>query len=131
RAIRNAVILSTIFYILCQLAQTLGFGTDKAGVDAFSGSFTPLADLGHTYIGSAMADVINLGAAVSGFASALGTATGASRILFAMGRDGFVSPRLGSSSYRTGAPAVALDCVMHVAVLYMCVIMILYIIAHT
>jgi amino acid transporter len=119
KAIRNAVIISTIFYILCELAQTLGFGTDKAGVGLFSGSFTPLADLGHTYIGSAMGDVINLGAAVSGFASALGTATGASRILYAMGRDGFVSPRLGTSSGRTGAPAVALACVMTVAVLGM------------
>ena len=32
-----------------------------------------------------MGDAINLGAAVSAFASSLGTATGASRILYAMG----------------------------------------------
>ena len=119
RAIRNAVIIATGFYILCMLAQTLGFGTDKAGVAAFAGSSSPLGDLGKTYIGSSMGDVINLGAAVSGFASALGTATGASRILFAMGRDGFVSPRLGMSSPRTGSPALALACVMTIAVLGM------------
>ena len=59
-----------------------------------------------------MGDLINLGAAVSAFASALGTATGASRILFAMGRDGFGPNRLGTSSTRTGAPAAALVVVM-------------------
>ena len=50
-----------------------------------------------------MGDLINLGAGVSAFASALGTATGASRILFAMGRDGFATPRLGGR--RPTAPA--------------------------
>jgi amino acid transporter len=117
KAIRNAVIASTIFYILCMLAQTLGFGTDGAGVQAFANSGSPLGDLGTTYISSSMGDLINLGAAVSAFASALGTATGASRILYAMGRDGFVSQRLGTSSPRTGAPATALAAVMTVAVL--------------
>ena len=73
------------------LAQTWGFGTDAAGVAAFAGSGSPLGDLGTSYIGSSMGDAINLGAAVSAFASSLGTATGASRILYAMGRDGFGS----------------------------------------
>jgi len=63
-----------------------------------------------------MGDLINLAAAVSAFASSLGTATGASRILFAMGRDGFVDRRLGRSSPRTGAPAVALVVVMSIAI---------------
>jgi amino acid transporter len=62
-----------------------------------------------------MGDLINLGAGVSAFASALGTATGASRILFAMGRDGFATPRLGTSSNRTGAPTVALATVIVIA----------------
>src|SRR5213083_724420 len=98
------------------LAQTWGFGTDAAGVAAFAGSSSPLGDLGSSYIGSWMGDLINLGAAVSAFASSLGTATGASRILFAMGRDGFVDRRLGRSSPRTGAPAVALVVVMSIAI---------------
>jgi len=89
RAIRNAVLAAGIFYIICMLAQTWGFGTDAAGVAAFAGSGSPLGDLGSSYIGSSMGDAINLGAAVSAFASSLGTATGASRILYAMGRDGF------------------------------------------
>jgi amino acid transporter len=116
RAIRNAVLAAGIFYIICMLAQTWGFGTDKAGVAAFSTSASPLGDLGSSYIGSWMGDAINLGAAVSAFASSLGTATGASRILYAMGRDGFGTSRLGTSSPRTGAPATALAVVMTIAI---------------
>jgi amino acid transporter len=116
RAIRNAVLAAGTFYILCMLAQTWGFGTDEAGVAAFAGAGSPLGDLGSSYIGSWMGDAINLGAAVSAFASSLGTATGASRILYAMGRDGFGTSRLGTSSRRTGAPAAALVVVMTIAI---------------
>ena len=116
RAIRNAVVGAGIFYFLCMLAQTWGFGTDKNGVAAFAGSASPLGDLGKSYIGSWMGDLINLGAGVSAFASALGSAAGASRILFAMGRDGFATRRLGVSSDRTGAPVVALATVITIAV---------------
>ncbi|MFL5200237.1 MAG: APC family permease [Microvirga sp.] len=116
RAIRNAVLAAGIFYIICMLAQTWGFGTDAAGVAAFASSGSPLGDLGSSYIGSWMGDAINLGAAVSAFASSLGTATGASRILYAMGRDGFGTSRLGTSSQRTGAPAAALLVVMTIAI---------------
>ena len=119
KAIRTAVIAAGIFYTLCFMAQSWGFGTDSAGVAAFAGSSTPLGDLANTYIGSWMSNLIDLGAAVSAFASALGTATGASRILFAMGRDGFGPHRLGTSSRRTGAPAAALAVVMTVAVVWM------------
>ncbi len=102
KAIRTAVLAAGVFYTLCFMAQSWGFGTDAAGVSAFASSSTPLGDLANTYIGSWMSNLIDLGAAVSAFASALGTATGASRILFAMGRDGFGPHRLGTSSRRTG-----------------------------
>jgi amino acid transporter len=113
-AIRRAVLLTGVFYVLCMLAQSLGFGATAHGADAFAGSASPLGDLGHSYVGSWFADLINLGAAISGFASALGTATGGSRILFALGRDGFVTPRLGETS-RFGSPANALAAVLVVA----------------
>ena len=115
RAIRTAVLVTGALYVICQMSQTLGFGTNAAGTTAFASSGSPLGDLGTGYIGSPMGNAINFGAMVSGFASSLGTATGASRVLFAMGRDGFVTPRLGESSRRTGAPAVALVAVMAIA----------------
>jgi amino acid transporter len=115
RAIQRAVLVTGGFYILCIYAQTVGFGTDAPGTTAFAGSLAPLGDLGRSYVSSSFADLLNLGAAISGFASALGTATGGSRILYALGRDGFVTTRLGETSRRFGSPANALAVVMAIA----------------
>ncbi len=116
RAIRTAVIASGIFYILCILVQTWGFGTDAAGVKAFSTSGSPLGDLAHSYVGSAMSDAINAGATLSAFASGLGAATAGGRILFALARDTPLANLLGRTSTRTGAPAGALTVTLIVGV---------------
>jgi amino acid transporter len=115
-AIAGAVGFTGVFYVIVMMAQTLGFGIDKEGVDAFSSSSSPLGDLSKSYMNKTMADAIDAGATVSAFASALGTATAGSRMLFAMTRDGFISRRLGQPSPRTGSPANALAVVMVAAV---------------
>jgi amino acid transporter len=102
--------------VLVMFAQSLGFGLDANGVKAFASSSAPLGDLSKTFIGKGFADAVNFGAMVSAFASALGTAAASSRILFALGRDGFLTRRLGEASARTGAPANALAVIMVVAV---------------
>jgi amino acid transporter len=112
RAIGTAVLVMGGFYIVVIIAQSLGYGTDAAGVKAFSSSAAPLGDLSKQYVGSTLSDLINLGAMVSAFASGLGTATAGSRILFALARDGFESSPLGKASKRTGAPVGALTVVM-------------------
>jgi amino acid transporter len=111
-AIAAAVAFCGVFYTIVMLAQSLGFGIGAAGTKAFSSSSAPLGDLSTRYVGSAMADAIDFGATLSAFASCLGCAAGASRILFALGRDGFITPRLGDASDRTGSPANALAVVM-------------------
>src|SRR5919202_816904 len=116
RAIATAVIITGIFYTIVMLAQTLGFGVDKQGTEAFAGSSSPLGQLSKSYVGPIMADAIIFGVMVSAFASALGTATGGSRMLFALCRDGFLSRRLGEASDRTGSPANALAVVMVIAI---------------
>src|SRR5918999_4997221 len=116
RAIATAVITMGIFYTIVMLAQTLGFGVDKQGTESFAGSSSPLGDLSRSYVGPIMADAINFGVMVSAFASALGTATAGSRMLFALCRDGFISRRLGETSDRTGAPANALAAVMVIGI---------------
>jgi amino acid transporter len=115
RAIFLAPVLCGGFYLIVILAQTLGFGTDAAGVKAFSGSSSPLGDLSKLYVGSGLQDAINLGATISAFASGLGTATAASRVMFALSRDGLPGSPLGRASSRTGAPAGALAVVMTIA----------------
>src|SRR5918997_3364095 len=116
RAIAGAVITMGIFYVIVMLAQTLGFGVDRSGTDAFAGASSPLGELSTDYIGPGMAAAINFRVMVSAFASALGTATAGSRILFALCRDGFLSRRLGETSDRTGSPANALAVVMVIAI---------------
>ena len=115
RAIFTAVVVAGVFYIVCMVAQSLGFGTDAGGIKRFSESSAPLGDLGKDFIGSGFADVINFGATVSAFAATLGAATAASRILFAISRDAFEANRLGQTSTRSGAPAGALVVILAVA----------------
>src|SRR5712691_5514287 len=115
-AIACAVAITGVLYVVIMLAQSLGFGLDSKGVKAFSSSGAPLGDLSKTFISHGYSNAINFGAMVSAFASALGTATAAARILFALGRDGFVTRRLGDASVRTGAPANALAVIMALAV---------------
>jgi amino acid transporter len=43
RAIAAAVITMGIFYVIVMLAQTLGFGVNEAGTDAFAGASSPWA----------------------------------------------------------------------------------------
>ena len=114
RAILIAVIAAGTFYVVCMVAQSLGFGLSDAGIKRFSESSGPLGDLGKDYIGSGFADVINFGATMSAFAAALGAATAASRILFAIARDGFPGNPLGRASARSGAPAGALTVILAV-----------------
>jgi amino acid transporter len=115
RAIFTAVVVAGIFYIVCMVAQSLGFGVSEEGIKRFGESSSPLGDLGQDYIGEAFADIINFGATISAFAASLGAATAASRILFALSRDGFQGNRLGRASSRSGAPAGALVVILAVA----------------
>ena len=116
RAIRNAVLGAGIFYILCILVQTWGFGANAAGAKTFSGSVSPLGDLAKSYVGKGMSEAIDIGAMVSAFASGLGAAVAGARILFALSRDTSLGRALGRTSTRTGAPAGALTVVLAVGV---------------
>jgi amino acid transporter len=112
RSIVFAVAFGTVFYVFCMVAQTLGFGTDGAGVKKFSGSQAPLSDLAHSYLGSGMADLLDLGAMLSAIGAALGGVAVGSRMLFAFARDGIAAGPLGRLSPRTGEPTRALAVIM-------------------
>jgi amino acid transporter len=107
RALAAAVLLTGVFYILVIYMQAEGFGTDAAGVNALASSATPLADVAKSYVGTYMAAIIDLGAMASAFASGVGLFVAASRMLFAISRDGFGPRSLHSISPRFGSPHVA------------------------
>jgi amino acid transporter len=111
-AIFGCVVCVGIFYVFVSMAESMGFGTDAAGVTAFTSSGNLMGDLAKTYVGSTVGDVITLGVAFSALSSCLASAIGGSRLLFAFGRDGAFHRSLGRASQRTGAPIMALLMVM-------------------
>jgi amino acid transporter len=122
RALLIAVLAGSVFYFLCMTVQSLGFGADAAGVKAFASSGGPLFDLANSYLAASAAWILELGAAVSAFGAALGSATGASRLILALARDGLPGSPLTRVSRRSGAPTVALGVSMIVGVVLIAVL---------
>jgi amino acid transporter len=115
RSILLAIAVGAVLYVACIAAQTIGFGTDEAGVRAFAGSTAPLGDLARAYVGTPLAAALDLGAVLSALAAALGGVTVGARMLFAFGRDGLLPRPAEAVSRRTGVPRVALAVEMAVA----------------
>jgi amino acid transporter len=88
KALLVCVIGASLLFILVMFAQTVGFGTDAAGVKAFAGSGNSLATLGHQYVGQWFSLVLSFTAIMSSFGCMLGCVGTAGRLLFAFSRDG-------------------------------------------
>ncbi len=108
RALVGSVVLTGVLYVVMMFAETIGFGTDQAGVDAFAGAESPLSTLSERYIGTWFALVVAFTAVASAFASSLSSSAAASRMLFALSRDGFGPKALSRVDPATGSPRVAL-----------------------
>ena len=73
----------------------------------FTDSQAPLGDLARTYVNRPMADALDAGAMLSAIGAGLGGVSVASRMLFALGRDGIL-PRPLARVSSTGAPVMGL-----------------------
>jgi amino acid transporter len=122
RSMAAAIAFGGVFYVACVAVQTLGFGTDAAGVRAFAGSPAPIGELAEVYVGSGMASVLDAAALVSAVGAGLGCASVAARMLFALGRDRLLDVRLAGVAQTTGAPGAGLAFVMllDLAILLVC-----------
>lgn len=107
RAIKVAVVVVGAFYLLTAASQSLGYGTDAAGVAAYTNGL-PFSDLGKEYIALAYADLLNFMATISLFAISLGVASGAARIMYAQARDATGKKTGLAGLSKHGAPAAAL-----------------------
>lgn len=109
RAILGTAIFGGIYFTVVTAIEMMGFGVDSKGVAAFIDSGNTkgtLGELGSSYVGNWVGDLITLGAAVSAFACCLACVVGGSRLLFAIVRD--LAP--GHALGRTGnndTPAAA------------------------
>jgi amino acid transporter len=77
------------------------------GLRQLSTATVPLVTVTDKYVAGWMGDLVNFGAVISAFGAALACAVGASRILFALGRDAGPAT-LRRTSRLTGAPVGAL-----------------------
>ena len=107
RAILGTAIFGGVYYVFVTWVEVMGFGTDKAGLTAFGSSGSLMGDLGSRYVGTWAGDLISLGASVSAFGCALACAVGASRLLYALSRDGVGPTALASVSSRRGTPVAS------------------------
>lgn len=107
RAILGTAIFGGLYFVIVTAVEMMGFGTDDAGVAAFTNSTSLLGDLGTSYIGEWVGDLISLGAAISAFGCCLACVVGASRLLFAMQRDLAGGERWLAALTRNGTPGRA------------------------
>jgi amino acid transporter len=87
RAILGTAIFGGVYFTVVTAIEMMGFGTDSKGVNAFVNSPALMGDLGTSYVGSWVGDLITLGAAVSAYACCLACVVGASRMVYAIARD--------------------------------------------
>lgn len=104
RAITGTLVLTGVLFVVVMFAQTVGFGTDKAGLDAFERSANTLGDLGNTYIGKWFSLLVILTATVGAVGCHMATAATSGRMLFAFGRDGLGPKSLAHIHPATGGP---------------------------
>jgi amino acid transporter len=106
RAILGVAIFGGVYFVVVTAAEMMGFGTSEAGIKAFGASSSLLGDLGTSYVGSWVGNVITLGTTISAFGCCLACTVGAARMVYAMSRDSFGSRGAGAPS-RWGTPGWA------------------------
>jgi amino acid transporter len=114
RAILGTAIFGGIYFVVVTAIEMMAFGTDDKSVANFVASPSLLGQLSGSYASSWVGDLISIGAAISAFGCCLASIVGASRLLFALGRDAGRSSRLSSVTGR-GTPAVAATWVAGIA----------------
>ena len=105
-------IFGGIYFFVVTAVEVMGFGTSAKGVTAFINSTSLIGDLGTSYVSSWLGTVITAGAMISAFGCALASTVGASRLAFAMGRDGVLPARLSHVSAKRRTPTTAAACVV-------------------
>ncbi len=107
RAILGTAIFGGLYFVIVTAVEMMAFGTSAAGVKAFSTSPSLLGELGSSYVGHWVGDVITLGTTVSAFGCCLACVVGAARLLYALSRDTAGPRGLGQSHSRWNTPVWA------------------------
>jgi amino acid transporter len=112
RVLIGTVLGAGIVFTLVTAAQTLGFGTDPAGVATFTKSTSLLGDLAARYLGGWSGDLFDFLSVCSAMGGGLAAIVACSRILFALCRDLVPGSAIGRVSAASGTPRVAAVCIL-------------------
>lgn len=107
RAILGTAIFGGLFFVVVTAVEMMGFGTDAAGVTAFTESGSLLASLSEAYLAGWVGHLITWGATISAVGCALACVVASSRLVFAMSRDGVGIAALADIDERHGVPTKA------------------------
>jgi amino acid transporter len=119
RNVPRAIWISLVVVAIYEIGVSAVIQNAFPSVTALSLSAVPLVSVTSRFVSPWFGDLINWGAVMSSFGAALALVVGASRMVFALGRDGVGPNFLRRTSGRTGAPtgAVALVAVVSVGLL--------------
>ena len=112
KAILGVAIFGGIYFTIVTAVEVMGFGTSDAGVKNFIASGSLLGDLGSQYVASWVGQLITAGAMVSAFGCALACTVGASRLMYAFGRDGLSVKGIEQVHAQRGTPTNATTAVI-------------------
>ena len=107
RAILGTAVLGGVFFVAMTAIAMMAFGTDAAGVSAFTDSQALFGDLAQRFVAGWVADLIIVGAAFSAAACCLASLVGASRLIFALSRDGLGPAALAAVHPTRAVPHLA------------------------
>jgi amino acid transporter len=102
KAVMATIIAGTLYYVLVSYAQVVGYGLDH--VEILGRSSAPLDVLATRYISGTFAGLLDLAAATSASACAIGSLSAAARMLYALARAAS-APSLAKVDVQYGTPA--------------------------
>ncbi len=104
RTMLASLLFSGIIYTYASWFENVGF-KDSA---ALATSPSPLVQVTQIYVDTPVAVILGFAAVVSAFSATVGNANAATRYLYALGRDGFLSRRLAGTEHTQKSPIAAL-----------------------
>ena len=104
-AVVGAVALSAALYLLVTYAATIGFGKAALAKDAWFSAPSPMGVLATTYVGKWLSVLIDLVIIFDALSLGIAIMVTASRIIFALGRDGLL-PKVAARTSRYDTPVV-------------------------
>ena len=97
-AVIGTIAIAGLFYLLITYAAAIGFG--ESGIEAWATSPSPIGQVADEYVGGGMATIVDLVVILDALSVAIAFTVGASRMFFALGRDGLLPRGLATTTRR-------------------------------